>query len=371
MDKIRQVAGKLGQTKDDSETVLKRNHKSIPLIHRTRDVIGVDEEFSMEFTVPTLPAVINLNLFFMPAGILCNEEPGCFTGRCDYFTGSTSTVLTTVYQYVPGVVYAYKNDAAVTFTETGANEITLDSAPLAADHITVCYVYQTCEYNPDCAATGQTVYYIDDFNRIVSDGWGTASIGEPWIPDADFLTNVVASVDGAAGHATNTVGSDPSIDLEIPNDFQTFLGTQSSIDILWLIDLSGATANVAVDFVNVYNEDPAEKALSFQYNKNVNAFQIFVNNGLSTQFGPLSATYTTSDSFWAGWRLYADGTLWFKHWNEFAVEPLWGSIPLPTEITFKSQLTLGSISHFSMRFLSPDNEEIFKAIIIRACPPLT
>lgn len=360
MDKIRQVAGKLGQTKDDAETVLKRNHKSIPLIHRSRDVIGVDEDFSMEFTVPTLPAVINLNLFFMPAGIICNEQTGCFTGRCDFFTGSTSTVLTTVYEYVPGVIYAYNNDASVTFTETGANEITLDSAPLAADHITLCYVYQTCEY-PECV-TGYNDVFVDDFDRNEA-SWGVTSLNLLW----DWEEHVSVDEDYApAEYTMYTDGDRGHVEIEAVNPITQIF---PQVDVATGVGgrLSGK------DWVEVYWDVEYHTAGTYlingYYGYLVPIFEGGNDRYMQWQFAPLSGTFTwlnrtlglftsfsgynygINEKFYVAHRLETTGNQYFKSWSATEPEPDW--ILAPTTM-LPAQFDPSEINWFGFEGRSSD-----------------
>lgn len=366
MDNIKELGKTLKRTQKDTKAALDRDHPSIPIIHRSRDLFDFDHEFSMDFEVDNISSIATLSLFFIKGKSgLCPEQDGCVVGRCDYFSGSTDTNLITVYEYLAGTAKVYKNDVSVDFTETGINEVTLASSPLVTDIITVCYLYKTCEYDPDCPAQGGlTTYFIDDFSRIVSDGWGTASIGEPWIPENP--SGVTFSVDGTSAHAQNISGTNPVMRLDVPNTFKAFLTTQPFIDILWLIKLTDTTTYF--DFTQVYSDGPNVDALSFQYNAHLEppSFEIFVLNNNIQTFTDIPATYINGDSFWVGWRLYYDGTYYFKHWKEFESEPPWGNITLPPSMFDTSFLYAGEIANFSMRFLN-NAEHIFKAVVVRTC----
>ncbi len=312
MDNIKQVGKQLTQIKKDTDAALRRDYPNKPIINRSRDYFDEFTDFEMEFEVETYPGTYRLDLFFVKGYELCAPQSsgGCYVGKCDFYYGSTDTVLNTTYEYVSGTTYVYKNDIIADYTETGANQITLTSARLITDRISVCYVYNIPGCN-GCEGTQETIV-IDNFNRVGST-WGTATSGDVWL-FTSALPTATELTDGDAGRLI--LSGSPAEGGERLELNASPLPNVPVMEYRWLVSYSGSIGN---NFFGIFNEASSE---GFGFHIQADGDLEFRNVRVGGSFEVISGNpvYATGAKFWVSQKLEG-GYLTIKHWLNGQLEP--------------------------------------------------
>lgn len=166
-DGIKQSGKYIGETGERTDTALKRVAPIIPMVERVRDIFDAALPTEMEFHKPKDDTVVTMDIKFLPplynigTSVSCGD---CFCRSSESFAGGSST-YTVLQEYISGTVNVYVDGVSTgNFTESGANEITLNDTTTVLNKIDISYVYQ---YTDQCDEGTDVLYEGDIFAGLI------------------------------------------------------------------------------------------------------------------------------------------------------------------------------------------------------------
>jgi hypothetical protein len=273
MDNLNELSKDLAQTKYNAEEALRHARWNKPRIEHTRDIFDIvtPVEFTFNYGKGDTSATLNLQFTPPPNNCCCTQ---CYCAECEFFTDTTNTSFTLLYDILAGsVVKVWINDAITNdFTVTGIREVTVGFSITTNDEIKICYTHEIAFLGPLSCADAKPVSFVGSVDTrtgftlldpsassisafvggsIASDG-GVYSIANATIPgwfggpfDSPLtdlqVSNPMNLVDGNTGTcstqgalALRNWGADGSVNGSVI--FRP--GAVGSIETFWLIEFN-------------------------------------------------------------------------------------------------------------------------------------